>query len=97
MAAALALHLELEVTESEEFRVETELPVSKGRQNLCVQAFEQLHSADGFTFRIRSEIPLAGGLRSRPPAVVAGGGGGRPPASAPPAPRPRARPSGRDP
>jgi homoserine kinase len=72
MAAALALHLELEVSESDEFCVETELPVSKGRQNLCVQAFEQLHSADGFTFRIRSEIPLAGGLGSSAAAIVAG-------------------------
>jgi homoserine kinase len=72
MAAALALHLELEVLESGQFSVETELPVSRGRENLCVRAFERLHSADGFTFRIRSEIPLVGGLGSSAAAIVAG-------------------------
>jgi homoserine kinase len=72
MAAALALHMELEVLETGEFAVESELPVSYGRENLCVQAFERLHSADGFTFRIRSEIPLVGGLGSSASAIVAG-------------------------
>ena len=37
-----------------------------------MQAFERLHPADGFTFRIRSEIPLAGGLGSSAAAIVAG-------------------------
>jgi homoserine kinase len=72
MAAALSLHLELEVIETGEFAVESDLPVAKGRENLCVQAFERLHAADGFTFRIRSEIPLAGGLGSSGAAIVAG-------------------------
>ena len=72
MAAALALHMELEVLESGDFSVETELPVADGRENLCVRAFERLHSADGFTFRIRSEIPLVGGLGSSAAAIVAG-------------------------
>ena len=36
MAAALALHLELEVLESGEFAVESDLPVARGRENLCV-------------------------------------------------------------
>src|SRR5271169_6817688 len=72
MAAALALHMELEVSETGEFAVETELPVSRGRENLCVRAFERLHPADGFTFRIRSEIPLSGGLGSSASAIVAG-------------------------
>src|ERR1700677_4801998 len=72
MAAALALHLELEVEETGEFAVETELAVSRGRENLCVRAFERLHPADGFTFRIKSEIPLSGGLGSRAAAIVAG-------------------------
>jgi len=72
MAAALALRLELEVIETGEFAVETALPVPSGRENLCVRAFERLHPADGFRFRIRSEIPLAGGLGSSGAAVVAG-------------------------
>jgi homoserine kinase len=72
MAAALALHLELEVEETGEFAVECGLPVAKGRENLCVQAFERLHSAEGLAFRIGSEIPLVGGLGSSAAAIVAG-------------------------
>lgn len=72
MAAALALALEVEVEETGEFAVETDLPVARGRENLCVRAFERLHSADGFTFRIRSQIPLSGGLGSSAAATVAG-------------------------
>lgn len=72
MAAALALELEVEVEETGAFGVETELAVARGRENLCVRAFERLHPADGFTFRIRSEIPLSGGLGSSAAAIVAG-------------------------
>jgi homoserine kinase len=72
MAAALGLHMELEVIESGGFGVETELAIPRGRENLCVQAFERLHSAEGFTFRISSEIPLIGGLGSSAAAIVAG-------------------------
>jgi homoserine kinase len=72
MATALSLHMELEVEETGEFVVETDLPVARGRENLCVKAFERLHPADGFTFRIHSEIPLAGGLGSSAAAIVAG-------------------------
>jgi homoserine kinase len=72
MAAALALQLELEVVETGSFAVESELPIAKGRENLCVRAFERLHPADGFTFKIRSEIPLSGGLGSSAAAIVAG-------------------------
>jgi len=72
MAAALAMHLELEVRETGRFAVESELPIAKGRENLCVRAFERLHPADGFTFKIRSEIPLSGGLGSSAAAIVAG-------------------------
>jgi homoserine kinase len=73
MAAALALHLELEVEETGEFSVDTsgaDLP--EGRDNLCVRAFEALHSADGISFRISSEIPVAAGLGSSAAAIVAG-------------------------
>ena len=72
MAAALSLELELEVLETGEFAVVTDLPVAKGRENLCVRAFERLHSADGFQFKIRSAIPLSGGLGSSAAAIVAG-------------------------
>jgi homoserine kinase len=72
MAAALALHVELEVEETGTFAVETELPLPRGRENLCVRAFERLHPAEGFTFRIGSDIPLAGGLGSSAAAIVAG-------------------------
>jgi len=72
MAAALSPALRLEVEETGSFAVETDLPVSRGRENLCVRAFERLHPADGITFRISSEIPLSGGLGSSAAAIVAG-------------------------
>jgi homoserine kinase len=72
MAAALALHHELEVVETGTFAVVTELDVSSDRGNLLVAAFERLHTADGFEFRISSTIPLSGGLGSSAAAVVAG-------------------------
>jgi homoserine kinase len=72
MAAALSLHMELEVEETGQFAVETELPVSRGRENLCVRAFERLHPVEDITFRIHSEIPLSGGLGSSAAAIVAG-------------------------
>jgi homoserine kinase len=72
MAAAVSLKLELEVTETGRFAVESELPIAKGRENLCVRAFERLHPADAFTFKISSEIPLSGGLGSSAAAIVAG-------------------------
>ena len=73
LAAALSLHLELEVEETGEFAVEADIEgVALDRSNLCVRAFEKLHPADDFTFRIRSEIPLAAGLGSSAAAIVAG-------------------------
>ncbi|HVE68865.1 MAG TPA: homoserine kinase [Solirubrobacteraceae bacterium] len=72
LAAALQLHLELEVEETGEFAVETDLDVPRDRSNLAVRAFERLHPADGFTFRIASPIPAAGGLGSSAAAAVAG-------------------------
>jgi len=73
MAAAVALHLELEVEETGEFSLDPGgLEVSTGRDNLIVRAFETLHPADGIAFRLRSEIPLARGLGSSSAAIVAG-------------------------
>jgi len=71
-AAALSLHLELEVSETGSFSVQSDLPIPHGRENLCVKAFERLAPADGFTFKIRSDIPLEGGLGSSAAAIVAG-------------------------
>jgi homoserine kinase len=72
LAAALQLHLELEVEETGEFGVRTDLDVPSDRSNLVVRAFERLHPADGFTFTVRSPIPVAGGLGSSAAAIVAG-------------------------
>jgi homoserine kinase len=73
MAAAVSLHLELEVEETGEFSLDPGgLDVSTGRDNLVVRAFESLHPADGISFRLRSEIPLARGLGSSAAAIVAG-------------------------
>ena len=74
LAAALAIHLELEVEEAGgELSVRSDSPgVPLDRTNLCVRAFEALHPADGIAFRIRSEIPVAAGLGSSAAAIVAG-------------------------
>jgi homoserine kinase len=72
LAAALALHLELEVRETGSFAVRTDLDVPRDRTNLVVRAFENLHAADGFEFTISSAVPLSGGLGSSAAAVVAG-------------------------
>jgi homoserine kinase len=72
LAAALALHLDLEVVETGQFGVVTDLPVATDRTNLVVRGFERLHPADDFEFRITSKIPLSGGLGSSAAAIVAG-------------------------
>jgi len=73
LAAAVEMHLELEVEEAGEFSVDTGgLDVSSDRDNLVVRAFEALHPADGIAFRLSSEIPLARGLGSSAAAIVAG-------------------------
>jgi homoserine kinase len=73
LAAALSLQLELEVEETGEFVVHSDVPgLPTDRSNLCVRAFERLRPADGVTFQIRSEIPVAAGLGSSAAAIVAG-------------------------
>jgi homoserine kinase len=73
LAAALSLHLELEVTETGEFAVDPGVAgVPTDRTHLCVRAFESLHPADGLRFQVTSEIPLARGLGSSAAAIVAG-------------------------
>ncbi|MEJ7798474.1 MAG: homoserine kinase [Solirubrobacteraceae bacterium] len=71
-AAALALHVELEVLETGRFGVDTRLDIARDRRNLCVRGFAKLHPPDRFSFRIRSTIPLSGGLGSSAAAYVAG-------------------------
>ncbi len=71
-AAALSLHMELEVEETGTFAVETDLQIATDRRNLAVRGFERLHSPDRFTFRITSDIPLSGGLGTSAAAYVAG-------------------------
>jgi homoserine kinase len=72
MAAALSLHVEVDVVETGRFAVETELAIARNRRNLVVRGFERLHPADRFTFRISSSVPLSGGLGSSAAAFVAG-------------------------
>ena len=73
LAAALTLHLELDVEETGQFAVKAEgLDVPLDRSNLCVKAFESLKPAEDVSFTIRSEIPLARGLGSSAAAIVAG-------------------------
>jgi homoserine kinase len=73
LAAALSLGLELEVEETGEFFVHSDIDgLPTDRSNLCVRAFEALHPADGLSFHIRSQIPPGAGLGSSAAAIVAG-------------------------
>jgi homoserine kinase len=72
LAAALGLHLTVEVVETGEFKLVTDLRLRRDRTNLIVRAFETLHPADHFEFRVSSTIPLSGGLGSSAAGVVAG-------------------------
>ncbi|MBJ7520029.1 MAG: homoserine kinase [Solirubrobacteraceae bacterium] len=71
-ACALALHTEIEVVETGRFAVQTDLEIARDRRNLAVRGFARLHSPEGFEFRIRSDIPLSGGLGTSAAAYVAG-------------------------
>ncbi|HET9093489.1 MAG TPA: homoserine kinase [Solirubrobacteraceae bacterium] len=72
LAAALALHLTVEVWESGRFRLHTDLHLRRDRQNLIVRAFERVLPADRFEFRVSSTIPLSGGMGSSAAGVIAG-------------------------
>jgi homoserine kinase len=71
-ACAVAMHMELEVEETGRFAVRTDLKIARDRRNLAVRGFAQLADPDGFTFHIRSAIPLSGGLGSSAAAYVSG-------------------------
>ena len=72
-AAALSLHMELEVEETGSFAVETDLRIADATAATSPSAASSgCTRADGFTFRIRSDIPLSGGLGTSAAAYVAG-------------------------
>jgi homoserine kinase len=71
-AAAVGIHMSLEVEETGRFAVDTDLKIARDRRNLAVRGFARLHPPDRFTFRISSDIPLSGGLGSSAAAYVAG-------------------------
>lgn len=71
-ACAVALHMELEVVETGRFAVRTDLKIARDQRNLAVRGFARLHPPDDFEFRIRSDIPLSGGLGTSAAAYVAG-------------------------
>jgi homoserine kinase len=72
LAAALGLHMELEVAENGRFAVHTDLAIARDRRNLCVRGFAALRPVGRVRFTIRSEIPLSGGLGTSAAAYVAG-------------------------
>jgi homoserine kinase len=72
LAAALGLHMELEVEETGRFEIVTDLPIARDGRNLCARAFGALRPAGGVRFTIRSDIPLSGGLGTSAAAYVAG-------------------------
>jgi homoserine kinase len=72
LAAALDLHMELEVAETGRFEVRTDLAIARDRRNLCVRGFGALRPPEGVRFTIRSEIPLSGGMGTSAAAYVAG-------------------------
>jgi homoserine kinase len=72
LAAALGLHLTVEVEETGRFRLATDMHLRRDRENLIVRAFERVLSADRYEFRVSSTIPLSGGMGSSAAGVVAG-------------------------
>ena len=72
LAAALGLHMEVDVAETGRFAVHTQLSIARDRRNLCVRGFAALRPVDGVEFTIRSDIPLSGGLGTSAAAYVAG-------------------------
>lgn len=72
LAAALGVHMELEVEEGPGFEIRTDLPIARDRRNLCARGFGVLRPVDGVRFTIRSDIPLSGGLGTSAAAYVAG-------------------------
>jgi homoserine kinase len=72
LAVALSMHVELEVVETGRFAVQTDLRIARDRRNLCVRGFAALADPAAFAFRIKSDIPLSGGLGTSAAAYLAG-------------------------
>jgi homoserine kinase len=72
LAAALSLHVEVEVVETGRFAVRTDLKIARDRRNLVVRGFAKLHDPSAFEFRIMSDVPLSGGLGTSAAAYLAG-------------------------
>jgi homoserine kinase len=72
LAAALAMHVEVEVVETGRFAVITDLAIARDHRNLVVRGFARLASPDDFEFHITSDVPLSGGLGTSAAAYVAG-------------------------
>ena len=72
LAAALAMHVEVEVVETGRFAVITDLAIARDQRNLVVRGFACLASPDDFEFHITSDVPLSGGLGTSAAAYVAG-------------------------
>jgi homoserine kinase len=72
LAAALGLHMELEVAEARRFEVRTDLAIARDGRNLAVRGFAALRPPDRTRFTVRSDIPLSGGLGTSAAAYLAG-------------------------
>jgi homoserine kinase len=72
LAAALSMHVEVEVTETGRFGVHTDLRIARDKRNLCVRGFAKIADPSRFEFRITSDIPLSGGLGTSAAAYLAG-------------------------
>ena len=72
LAAALALHVAVDVVETGHFNVVTDLRIARDHRNLCVRGFRKLADPGHFEFRIRSDVPLSGGLGTSAAAYLAG-------------------------
>ena len=72
LAAALGLHMEVEVARTGAFAVHTDLPIARDRRNLVVRAFARLADPGRCEFSITSSVPLSGGFGTSAAAYVAG-------------------------
>ena len=60
------------MVETGRFGVVTDLRIARDRRNLCVRGFAKLADPAHFEFRIRSDVPLSGGLGTSAAAYLAG-------------------------